>query len=166
MPNGKPTLLSPSRFAPTSRRRLSGPGLRTFLNIAELWGLNEDTQRALLGGPAPTTYRRWCEKAREGVDLTLSAGVLTRISAVLGIHRALCVLFTDEDERSHWLTHRHGASVFGDRPPISLVTSGAVDDLMTVRRFLDAARGGIYRAPNAADVGFEPYQDDEIIIDR
>ena len=29
--------------------RLSGPGLRAFLNLAEVWGLTLDEQRALLG---------------------------------------------------------------------------------------------------------------------
>ncbi|WP_267463446.1 hypothetical protein [Pelagerythrobacter aerophilus] len=42
--------------------------------------------------------------------------------------------------------------------------SGALDDLLTLRRLLDDAGGGIYMAPNAADWGFEPYKDDEIVI--
>ena len=36
-----PDILEPGRFAPPNRRRLSGPGLRTFLAIADLWGLTE-----------------------------------------------------------------------------------------------------------------------------
>ena len=31
--------LDNSRFAPANRRRLSAPALRTFLAIADLWGL-------------------------------------------------------------------------------------------------------------------------------
>jgi hypothetical protein len=30
--------------------RLSGPGLRAFLNLAEVWALTLEEQRALLGG--------------------------------------------------------------------------------------------------------------------
>lgn len=87
-----------------------------------------------------------------------------RVSAVLGIHRALCTLFAEECDRIQWMIHSHDALAFGGRPPMSFVTSGTLDDLITLRRFLDAARGGIYMAPNAADVGFEPYKDDEIVI--
>ena len=35
---------------------------------------------------------------------------------------------------------------------------------MAVRRFLDAARGGLYMAPNAVDAGFTPYDDSEIVF--
>ncbi len=33
-----PDVLDAARFSPHSRKRLSGPGLRTFLTIADLWG--------------------------------------------------------------------------------------------------------------------------------
>lgn len=160
-----PPQVDAERFAPVNRRRLSGPGLRTFLNIVDLWNLDENQRRRILGGPTPSTYRRWYMKAREHGDLTLSADVLTRISAALGIHAALCVLFAEEDERLQWLAEPHHAPEFCGRSPMSLVTSGALDELITLRRFLDAARGGIYMAPNSVDVGFEPYKDDEIVID-
>ena len=34
-----PVVLDAERFAPANRKRLSGPGLRAFLNIARVWGL-------------------------------------------------------------------------------------------------------------------------------
>ena len=37
-----PQRLDLSRFAPANRKRLSAPALRTFLAIADLWGLNEE----------------------------------------------------------------------------------------------------------------------------
>ncbi len=44
--------LDPLRFAPANRRRLSGPALRTFLAIADLWKLNEGQRRLILGYPS------------------------------------------------------------------------------------------------------------------
>ena len=38
----------------------------------------------------------------------------------------------------------HQAPVFGGYPPLDIVTNGTQDGLMTVRRFLDGARGGVY----------------------
>lgn len=161
---GFPPRLDLSRFAPANRRRLSAPALRTFVAIADLWSLNEEQRRLILGYPSRSTYHSWCKQAREHGAITLDVDVLTRISAVLGIHQALGVLFADEREGVVWLRQPHDASVFGGHPPIDLVTSGTQDGLMTVRRFLDAARGGAYMPPNPADVGFAPYEDNEIVF--
>jgi hypothetical protein len=35
---------------------------------------------------------------------------------------------------------------------------------LTVRRFLDGARGGVYMQPNAVDEAFAPYEDTEIVF--
>ncbi|WP_263588889.1 MbcA/ParS/Xre antitoxin family protein [Sphingopyxis sp. GC21] len=159
-----PPRLDLSRFAPANRRRLSAPAMRTFVAVADLWGLNEEQRRLILGYPSRSTYHNWCKQAREHGAITLDVDVLTRISALFGIHQALGVLFADEHEGVEWLRHPHGAPIFGGHPPIDLVTSGTQDGLMTVRRFLDSARGGIYMAPNAADDGFSPYSDSEIVF--
>ena len=46
------------RQSPDVRRRLSGPGIRTFFSIAAAWRLSADEQRGLLGWPAPSTRHR------------------------------------------------------------------------------------------------------------
>lgn len=156
--------LDVARFAPANRRRLSAPALRTFTAIADLWGLNEEQRRLILGYPSRSTYHNWCKQAREHGEITLDVDVLTRISALLGIHQALGVLFADEHEGVDWLLLPHDAAVFGGHPPINLVINGTQDGLMTVRRFLDAARGGAYMAPNALDAAFDAYDDSEIVF--
>jgi hypothetical protein len=35
---------------------------------------------------------------------------------------------------------------------------------MTVRRFLDGARGGVYMQPNVLDEAFTPYEDADIVF--
>jgi len=156
--------LDTSRFAPAHRRRLSAPGFRTFLAIADLWGLNEEERRLVLGYPSRSTYHNWARQAREHGDFTLDVDTLTRISAILGIHQALGVLYPSESEGIAWLRGPHAGTVFGGRPPLTLVTSGSQDGLLTVRRFLDAARGGLYMEPNAIDAGFAPYDESDIVL--
>ena len=156
--------LDVQRFSPPNRRRLSAPGLRSFLAIADLWGLNETERRLILGFPSRSTYQSWVKTAREHQDLTLDVDVLTRISVVLGIHQALGVLNPTEQAGIAWLRGAHAAPVFGGRPPMDLVTGGTQDGLMTVRRFLDAARGGQYMPPNGIDAGFQPYTDADIVF--
>jgi uncharacterized protein (DUF2384 family) len=159
-----PAILDASRFAPANRRRLSGPGFRTFLTIADLWGLSESERLLTLGLPSRSTYYGWVKAAREHRDLTLDVDVLTRISAVLGIHQALGVLHASEAEGISWLKTPHQAPVFGGQPPISLATNGTQDGLMLVRRFLDAARGGFYMPPNEIDRDFRPYTDADVVF--
>lgn len=156
--------LGEERFSSGNRRRLSGPGLRTFNAIADLWGLAEDERLRILGSPSRSAYYGWLRAARGHANVMLSVDTLTRVSAVLGIHKALTILFATEREGVEWLRSPHGAVVFGGRPPLDLVTCGTQDGLMTVRRFLDAARGGLYMEPNEADIGFRPYTDADIVF--
>ncbi|QPB18805.1 antitoxin Xre/MbcA/ParS toxin-binding domain-containing protein [Rhizobium sp. 007] len=160
----EPQRLETDRFAPAIRKRLSAPALRTFLAIADLWGLNEEQRLLVLGYPSRSTYHNWAKQAREHGAFTLDVDTLIRISAVLGIHQALGILFADERLGVAWLRTPHEALVFGGHPPLDVLTSGTQDGLMTVRRFLDAARGGIYMHPNILDETFTPYDDGDIVF--
>lgn len=159
-----PGVLDLSRFSAANRRRLSGAGLRTFLSIADLWGLTEDERLLVLGLPSRSTYYNWIKAVREHRDITLDLDMLTRISAVLGVHQALGVLHASEREGIAWLRSPHAAPLFGGRPPMALLTCGTQDGLISVRRFLDAARGGLYMPPGDIDRDFHPYEDGEIVF--
>jgi hypothetical protein len=159
-----PQRLDNSRFAPANRRRLSAPALRTFLAIADLWGLTEEQRILVLGYPSRSTYHNWCKQAREHGSFTLDVDGLTRISAIFGIHQGLGILFPTEQLGVQWLRTPHNALVFGGRPPLVLMTNGSQDGLLTVRRFLDGARGGLYMQPNSIDASFTPYDDTEIVF--
>lgn len=147
------------------RRCLSGPALRTFLAIAGLWRLTGEQQRLILGSPSRSAYSRWRRRVREHRQITLEENVLIRISAVLGIHRGLGELFADELEGVAWLHNPNCAASFGGNPPIDLLADGTLDGPMTVRRFVDAARGGLYMPPTAEEANALPYDDSEIIFE-
>lgn len=159
-------LLEPpmKRFAPANRRRLSAPGLRTFLAIADLWALTDDERLLVLGMPSPSAYHRWVKAVREHRDITLNVDRLTRVSLILGIHQALNNLHEAERDAVEWLKTPHGALPFGGRPPAALITSGTQDGLLSVRRFLDAASGGLYMQPNEIDQAFRPYQEADTVF--
>jgi hypothetical protein len=159
-----PPFLDEARFAPANRKRLSAPAMRTFLAIADLWGLTEEQRLRILGLPAKSTFHGWAKAAREHGEFTLSADTLIRISAVLGIHQALAILFKEEREGVAWLRRPLPDTVFAGSPPLDWIAGGLQDGLIVVRRFLDAARGGLYMQPNEIDRGFTPYTDDEIVF--
>jgi hypothetical protein len=159
-----PMRLETSRFASANRRRLGAPGLRTFLAIADLWGLGEDQRLRVLGMPSRSTYYGWVKAAREHRDVTLDVDVLLRISAVLGVYQALRVLNDTEAAGLAWLHTPHAAPLFGGRPPLELMTNGTQDGLILVRRFLDAARGGLYLGPTGLDLEFDRYTDKDVVF--
>ena len=146
IPEG-PRILAPERFSPENRRHLSGPGLRTFLRIAAAWELTESERLRVLGLPSRSTFHGWVTKVRDGHHITLSVDELTRISAVLGIYKALRILFPRDDDAIRWLRSPNSGPIFGGQTPLALIASGTQDGLIIVRRYLDAWRGGSFAAP-------------------
>jgi hypothetical protein len=143
-----------------TRRRLSGPGLRAFLAIADRWGLDEDDRRRVLGAPSASAYGRWVQRARAGDALVLPTGVLMRLAAVLTVHRLLRHLFGAGPEALDWLRAPHDASPFAGQPPLVLVTGGSLEGIDAVCRYLNAlaqghpaATGATGPAPPPAEPG-------------
>jgi len=81
---------------------------------------------------------------------------------VLGVHQALGILFATETEQIRWLHTPHAGPIFGGQPPLALLTCGTQDGLLSVRRFLDAARGGLYMPPNSLDDAARPLTDADV----
>lgn len=124
------------------RARLSGPGLRAFRAIADLWNLTERQRLALLGEPARSTYHQWMKKAEADAPVTLPLDTLLRISGVLGVHKSLSILFHDRAQALVWLKGAHRGTLFQGASPLDFMTEGAQDGIVSVRRYLDAWRGG------------------------
>ncbi len=128
---------TPGRHDPEVRRRLSAPAMRTFLNICAAWDLSVNQQRGLLGWPAPSTYHKY----KAGQTGTLSFDMLSRISLVLGIYKALHILYPQAELADQWVRLRNANPLLGGKPPLELMIDGGIDGLHRVRRLLDARRG-------------------------
>jgi hypothetical protein len=126
------------RHDPQVRRRMSGPAIRTFFNIAAAWDLSTNEQRALLGWPAPSTYHKY----KAGEVGILSFDTLTRVSLVIGIYKALHILYPEQGLADRWVKLPNSNPLFGGEPALNLMTEGGIDGLYQVRRLLDARRGG------------------------
>ena len=119
-------------------QRLAAPGLRAFFRIAQAWGLTLAEQQSLMGGVAKQTIYNWKARPHEA---RLSGDQLDRISYVLGIYKALNVLFTRSEQADTWMRRNNSAAPFGGRPAEDLMLSGRMEDLIRVRRYLEGARG-------------------------
>jgi hypothetical protein len=116
---------------------LSGPGLRAFFRIASAWRLSAKQERILLGSPAESTFFKW-KKAQAA---SLPRDVLERISYVLGIYKALQILFPDPARADEWISRPNSAPLFQGQSALERMLSGNVGDLFVVRQYLDAQRG-------------------------
>jgi hypothetical protein len=125
------------RHDPEVRRRLSAPAMRTFLNVCAAWNLSVNQQRGLLGWPAPSTYHKY----KAGQTGTLSFDMLSRISLVLGIYKALHILYPQPELADQGVKLRNANPLMGGKTPLELMIDGGIDGLHRVRRLLDARRG-------------------------
>jgi hypothetical protein len=118
---------------------MSGPAMKAFFNVTDkIWKLEPKVQQALLGFPGTSTFYNY----RNGTHGTLSFDVLTRISLVLGILKALRILYPDRALADRWIGMPNSNSLFGGKTPAGFLTTGDLDSLYRVRRLLDARRGG------------------------
>lgn len=120
------------------RKGLSGPALRTFFRIAELWGLSVNEQMTLLGVTGRSTFFNW----KKDPNAIVPKDTLERISYILGIYKALQILLSDEAAADAWVKRPNDAPLFSGQSALSRMLSGQVADLFVVRQYLDAQRGG------------------------
>ena len=153
------------KFSPKNRRRVSGPAMRTFQAIGDLWRVSETERLRMLGLPSRSTYFGWLKSARDHRDFTLPLDALLRISALLSIHKGLTVKFSREQDGLQWLRTPEAAMPFGRKAPMNLITDGTQEGMILVRRFLDAARGGEASAPNAVDADFMPMTEIDLVFE-
>jgi hypothetical protein len=125
--------------APPTSKAMSAAGLRTFFQIADNWGLNNDEQMVLLGAPGRSTYFKW-KSAPETADL--KRDTLERLSYILGIYKSLQILLPNTTAADAWIKKANTAPLFGGKSALDRMLGGNTGDLLAVRQYLDARRGG------------------------
>jgi hypothetical protein len=131
-----PVPTAPSEFSPTPITDEEAAAMfRAALNLFRLWDLSDDQAAVLLDLPV-RTYRRWKAGDVGRIDRDGKA----RLSNILGIHKALRIVFTDPHRGYAWIKAPNTA--FAERSALEVMLGGELTDLMRVRRYLDAERGG------------------------
>ncbi|SNS89816.1 Protein of unknown function [Sphingomonas laterariae] len=108
---------------------------RAVIRLFDHWKITDAQAATLLGDIAVRTYQRWKqgEYGRWNVDLA------ARLSNLMGIHKALRLLYTEAERGYRWIKAPNQA--FGDRSALEVMLGGQLTDLMRVRRYLDSNRG-------------------------
>jgi hypothetical protein len=104
----------------------------------EHWGVKEVNARKLLGGPSAGTYYGW--KAHPH-GKKLDQDTLTRISLVVGIYKALHILYSDKLADA-WVTLPNRDPMFRGETPLTYMVEQGQPGMIHVRQLLDAWRGG------------------------
>jgi hypothetical protein len=131
-----PTVPQPA--LPDPRTRESRAQLaKMIVTLLDHWQLGSTDQALLLGLSAES--RSTLARYRRGEPLADSADLLARVGHLLGIHKALRILFPhDRDLAYRWVSAPNRR--FGERAPIEIMKQG-FEGLLAVRRYLDFERG-------------------------
>ncbi len=122
----------------SERERLSTSALKAFFNLINRWGIRDAEARSLLGGISNGPYHNWKKRPERLLD----ADVLTRISYLIGIFKALNILY-GEKLADEWVQLPNSNRIFGGGTPLDYMVRGGVPAMQIVRRLLDARRGGM-----------------------
>jgi len=108
---------------------------RAVVNLFAKWKLTDEQAATLLDMPA-RTYARW----KAGGPGRISRDGRARLSNLMGIHKALRIIFSEAARGYAWI--RADNEAFGGPSALDVMLGGELTDIMRVRRYLDAERGG------------------------
>ncbi len=132
----EPVATVPEAFRPDPVTQQEAAAMfRAALNLFAKWELTDEQAATLLDMPV-RSYRRW--KA-EGPG-RISRDGRARLSNLMGIHKALRIIFSEPQRGYAWI--RTGNTAFAEASALDVMLGGELTDIMRVRRYLDAERGG------------------------
>jgi hypothetical protein len=108
---------------------------RAAVNLFRLWALTDEESAQLLD-LSGRTYQRW----KKGEPGRIGRDARARLSNLIGIHKALRLVFREPQRGYAWI--RAPNQAFGGASALEVMLGGELTDLMRVRRYLDAERGG------------------------
>jgi Protein of unknown function (DUF2384) len=119
------------------RERLSRAGLKAFFVIMTRWRVRDDDARALLGGVSNGPFY----EMKRDPDRVLEVDRLTRVSYLIGIFKALGILYS-EKLADAWIQLPNRNPMFGGATPLAFMAHGGLPAMQSVRRLLEARRAG------------------------
>jgi hypothetical protein len=125
-----------------TRRRLSPAAVKGFLAIMEKWRLRDPDARALLGGMSTGSFYALKKETKDRVlERALDQDTLTRVSLLLGIFKALNILYSRKLADA-WMTLPNSNPMFQGLTPLAYMVQRGQPGMVHVRQLLDARRGG------------------------
>jgi len=134
---GFSTQAAPDLSDKAVQEKLSRTAVPAFFKIAKEWRLKDGSARQLLGGVSNGVFYQ----LKHGQKKVLDQDKLTRISLLVGIFKALNILYSRKLADS-WVSLPNANPMFAGEMPLTYLIKGGVPALVRVRQLLDARRGG------------------------
>lgn len=110
--------------------------LTFFFGLMAKWGCSTAEQKVLLGSVGNTTYHKY----KSLPEVRLSHDLMERISYLMGIHKSLRIIFSNQVENAYeWVSKPNQASPFNGQSALQFILSGRMTELSDVRRHLEGA---------------------------
>jgi hypothetical protein len=125
------------------QEKLSPVAIRAFFRLASHWKLRDEDARGLIGGISNGSFYQLKRSAAKTSDAkTLDQDKLTRVSLLVGIFKALNILYGTKLADA-WVQLPNANPVFGGQTPLAYMLKGGMPSMLRVRQLLDARRGGL-----------------------
>ena len=125
------------------QEKLSPVAIRAFFRLASHWKLRDEDARGLIGGISNGSFYQLKRSAAKTSDAkTLDQDKLTRVSLLVGIFKALNILYGTKLADA-WIQLPNTNPVFGGQTPLAYMLKGGMPSMLRVRQLLDARRGGL-----------------------
>lgn len=116
---------------------INAVALKAYARVADAWGLTLREAAAL----ADMSESTWKRAKKPGFSGDLTKDQLLRLSAVIGIYKSLELYFSVPLSRD-WFTRPNTGPLFGGARPLDTAIDGGLPQILAVRTYLDALRGG------------------------
>jgi len=116
---------------------INAVALKAYARVADAWSLTLKEAASL----ADMSESTWKRARKPGFAGELTKDQLLRLSAIIGIYKALELYFSAPLARE-WFTRPNTGPLFGGARPIDTAIDGGLPQILAVRSYLDALRGG------------------------
>jgi uncharacterized protein (DUF2384 family) len=111
--------------------------LKAYANVCDEWKLSQKEASSL----ADMSDSTWKRAKKPGFTGDLTKDQLLRLSAIIGIFKSLDLYFSKPLARE-WMTRPNTGPLFRGQRPIDAAVEGGLPQILQVRTYLDALRGG------------------------
>lgn len=112
--------------------------LKAYARIVDAWGLTGQEAADL----ADMSISTWKRAKRPGFGGDLSRDQMLRLSAIVGLYKAL-ELYFDAALARQWVTRANSGPEFDGVRPLDAMIAGGLPKILRVRGYVDALRGGV-----------------------
>lgn len=116
---------------------ITAVALKAYARVAKAWGLNLKEAASL----ADMSESTWKRAKKPGFTGDLTKDQLLRLSALIGVYKSLELYFSEPIARA-WIGRPNSGPLFGNARPVDTAIEGGLPQILNIRTYLDALRGG------------------------